>query len=699
MVPMDCHKAFFLRSALCALIALGLLIMNCPPSSQAVSFSPDVLMLEDSGLLDKEALNQNKDELVDLLKRNFFNGNLEGIGVLSWRLIQVAPDNADLRSLYALHLFSKGIENEAIAQMKEAQRLDAANPLILYAQAINDLKNKNYNNAIKTAKNSILKDKRHPFPHNIIGSAYFEQNQLNLAEKSFKTAIKLNPGFAPAYTNMGFVAIGRNDFKKALTFFSKSLEASPDTASPHYGLGLVYVHYGKIAYALQHLKKSLELKPQQSPALEKLAELQLKTGQYGAALRTAGLLQKYEIKSADIISAEAHLHMGQPQKALSLLKQIKPKNIHVSYLTGLGYMQTGKYTDALHQLTRVVEKNNRHAAAHLSLLSVQNYLGQKITAGAIIGVKGSDALDRLKHFMAGNISAQQDQWQQAFQFWQKASGLFRGFSLSGVKLQDLQKNLKKEEFKHLSMAMTYASQRMDVSAIKQFQQSLKLNPNSIWSNYLSAQAYQRSGDKERSLKHFKASLQQAPDFLSALIALGDMGYATQDAQLASEYYSRALKIKPNPTLIYRLGSVYETAGDLDKAEKQYQRLVNDYPTSFIGYNQLAFFYAKHGIKLDDALGLAQKADQLQPNNPIILDTLGWIYFRNKNIKKAENHLKRAINITNQIPSILYHYGSVMRAKGNREQAILFMRKALNITDQFEGAVDAKKYIQSGKKSG
>lgn len=699
MVPMDCLKTCFSRLTFFVLTALCLLNANMPTSSHAVGFSPDVLMLEEAGILDKVVLNQNKGEFIDLLKRNFFNGNIEGIGTLAWRLIQVAPNNADLRSLYALHLFSKGIDKDAIEQLKEAKRLDAGNHLILYAQAINNLRNKNYSNAIKTAKKSIARDKSHPFPHNVIGSAYFEQNQLNLAANSFKAAIKINPGFAPAYTNLGSVAIRQKQFKQALALFSKSLEVSPDTASPHYGLALVYDHYEKIDYALQHLQKSLEIKPHQSAALEKLAELQLKTGQYGATLRTAELLKKYGLKSADIVAAEAYLHTDQPQKALNLLKQIQPVTNHVSYLTGLGYMQTEKYKDALLQLTKVVKKNNRHAAAHLSVLSLQNYLGQKLNADTIIGVKSSDALDRLKYFMAGNILAQQGQWPQAFQSWRKASGLFHGFSLTGIILEDLQKNLKEKEFKHLIMAMTYASQRLDVSAIKQLEQALKLNPNSIWSNYFTGQAYHRSGDKQRAIEHFVASLQQAPDFLAALIAIGDMGYATQDAQLASEYYSKALNVRPNPTLIYRLGSVYDTAGELDKAETQYQRLVNDHPKSFLGYNQLAFFYAKHGIKLDNALGLAQKADQLQPNNPIILDTLGWIYFQKKNVKKAKNNLKRAIDITDQIPSILYHYGSVMRATGDREQAVLFMRKALNITDQFEGADDARGYIQEAKKRG
>lgn len=657
------------------------------------------MTMQDVGLLDKAYLEQNKRELIDSLKRNFFNGNLEGIGALAWRLIQIAPNDSDLRALYALHLFYKGIPNDAQAQLNEAQRLSPDNPLILHALAMSAISKKDFKDAIRLANVAIAKDQRHPFPHNVLGSAYFEQNQLSLAEKSFQTAIKLNTNFAPAYTNLGFVALAQNNFKEARDNFSKSLEISSNTSSPHYGLALVYDHEGKFGYAIQHLQRSLEIKSDQPAVLEKLAELQLKTGQYAPALKTGEQLKSLGAQSADVILAEAHLHTGEPQKAMALLSQIEPKDIHVSYLIGLGFMQTEKYTDALRQMNQVLEKDKRHAAAHLSKLSLQNYLGQPLNAEEVMNIRGSDALERLKAFIAGSLAAQQGQWQQAYQLWQKASGLFNGFSLAGLNPQELQNNLKDAEFKYIIMGLICSSQRLDMAAIKQFQQALQVNSGSIWSNYLIAQIYQQIGDKAKAVSHFEASLSQAPQFLAALIALGDIGFSTQDAQLATLYYSKALALKSDHMLIYRLGSVYEATGELSKAEMQYQKIVDEHPKMFLGYNQLAWFYAKQGIKLDKALDLAKKADQLQPNNPLILDTLGWIFFQKKDYKNAEQHLKRAIEKTDQIPTILYHYGAVLRAAGDEEKAKSFMRKALNITDQFDGADDAKAFIQKEKKSG
>ncbi len=693
---MGCHKIFSLQTVLFLSAALGLLILTRPPSAHAIKYPFEDLLLEDAGAFDKAFLEQNKDAIIEDLKRNLVNGNLAGIGPMAWRLLQVAPNNADLHALYSLHLFSRDAVDDAQKQLKKARRLNADNSLVLYAQAMSAFIAKDFDTAVQLSERAISKNKQHPFPYNMLGSIYFEQDRLNLATENFRTAVKLNPRFAPAYTNLGFLAIRKNDFNQARRHFSKSLELSPKTASPHYGLALVYDHEGKFDFAMQHLKKSLGIKSNQPGALEKLAELQLKTARYTEALQTAAQLNNYNVKTAKVVMAEAYLHIGESKKALLLLDKIEPKDIHVHYLTGLGYMQSEKYRDALRQLTKVLEIDDRHVSAHLSQLSLQNYLGQRLNAEAIMRVKGSGALDRLKFFMAGCIYAQQNQWSQAVQSWQNAAGLFHGFSLYGLSSQKLQNNLKTEEFKYILMGLVYSSQRMDTAAIKQLQRALQVNPGSIWSNYLIAQVYQRRGDKAKAISHFEASLRETPEFMAALIALGDIGFLTQDAQLASVYYTKALALKPNPILTYRLGSVYEKTGAFDKAEAQYNKLVNEYPKSFLGYNQLAWFYAKQGVNLEKALRLAQNANKLQPDNPIILDTIGWIYFQKSDLKNAEKYLKRAIEKTDQIPSIIYHYAAVMQAMGNQEQARLFMLKALNISHKFEGADDALKFIQKEK---
>ena len=73
-----------------------------------------------------------------------------------------------------------------------------------------------------------------------------------------------------------------------------------------------------------------------------------------------------------------------------------------------------------------------------------------------------------------------------------------------------------------------------------------------------------------------------------------------------------------------------------------QKVIDFNPKWFVGYNQIAWNYTKRGIQLEKALGKAQKAYDLAPDNGEVNDTLGWIYYRKKEYKKANRHSKGRI---------------------------------------------------------
>ena len=51
-------------------------------------------------------------------------------------------------------------------------------------------------------------------------------------------------------------------------------------------------------------------------------------------------------------------------------------------------------------------------------------------------------------------------------------------------------------------------------------------------------------------------------------------------------------------------------------------------------NNLAWNYAEHGGNLTTALTHAKTAQEAEPNNPEVADTLGWIYFRTQDSSPA-----------------------------------------------------------------
>ncbi len=135
------------------------------------------------------------------------------------------------------------------------------------------------------------------------------------------------------------------------------------------------------------------------------------------------------------------------------------------------------------------------------------------------------------------------------------------------------------------------------------------------------------------------------------------------------------QIKEQPDLMYDLAMLAEARNDLDEMETYLRRLIIIAPQSQHAYNALGYSLADRNIKLDEALQLIQKANELAPDDPYILDSLGWVKFRLGRHDEAEQVLRRAFELRPDA-EIAAHLGEVLWASGQREQARKLWRDAL-----------------------
>ena len=91
--------------------------------------------------------------------------------------------------------------------------------------------------------------------------------------------------------------------------------------------------------------------------------------------------------------------------------------------------------------------------------------------------------------------------------------------------------------------------------------------------------------------------------------------------------------------------------------------------------------------------LAKKADELQPNNISINDTLGWIYAGRKEFKQALSYLEKANQISRgKNPNVLYHLAFVQNKMGDSVNAKANVKKALSIANNFESKHAAEQLL-------
>ena len=141
-----------------------------------------------------------------------------------------------------------------------------------------------------------------------------------------------------------------------------------------------------------------------------------------------------------------------------------------------------------------------------------------------------------------------------------------------------------------------------------------------------------------------------------------------------------------------IGMLLESQKRVPEAEKQYLDVLAIDSHAAVAANNLAWIYVASNRKLDEALQLAQTAQQLLPDEPNVNDTLGWIYYQKKMVTQAVPHLESSVQKAPNDPSHHFHLGMAYVQTGDWQKARESLKKAFALKPDFEGAEEAKKAL-------
>jgi tetratricopeptide (TPR) repeat protein len=132
--------------------------------------------------------------------------------------------------------------------------------------------------------------------------------------------------------------------------------------------------------------------------------------------------------------------------------------------------------------------------------------------------------------------------------------------------------------------------------------------------------------------------------------------------------------KNNIDLLYELAMLAEKNQQFDLMESTLRKVIQLAPDSQHAYNALGYSLADRNLRLQEAHDLIKKALSLAPEDPFIMDSMGWVEFRLGRFEKAEELLKRAFAIKAD-PEIAAHLGEVLWVLGREEEAKKLWRNA------------------------
>ncbi|MDP1634636.1 MAG: tetratricopeptide repeat protein, partial [Gallionellaceae bacterium] len=168
------------------------------------------------------------------------------------------------------------------------------------------------------------------------------------------------------------------------------------------------------------------------------------------------------------------------------------------------------------------------------------------------------------------------------------------------------------------------------------------------------------------------------------VPAGDVRLVVAEAQLlrdagrladAFAFLAKVLEVQPDqPDLLYEVALAAEKLGYVDVMERHLRRLIALKPDSAQAYNALGYSLADRNLRLEEAAQLIDKALSLAPDDPFILDSKGWLLFRQGNLVAALEALQKAYA---QKPDaeIAAHIGEVLWTLGRSSEALAVWREA------------------------
>ena len=192
---------------------------------------------------------------------------------------------------------------------------------------------------------------------------------------------------------------------------------------------------------------------------------------------------------------------------------------------------------------------------------------------------------------------------------------------------------------------------------------------------LSLEQLGRGEEAVKVLEHLQA---QRPDDNEVLVALGNLYRSRKQYPEAAAIYGKAIeKTREGDSslwpLYYYRGTAYERAKEWPKAEADLKKALSLVPdTQPMGKSQvlnyLGYSWVDGGTNLDEAFRMLRQAVELNPRDGMIIDSLGWAYFRFGHWEDAVRELEKAAELKAGDPVINDHLGDAYWRVGRRLEA-------------------------------
>jgi len=504
--------------------------------------------------------------------------------------------------------------------------------------------------------------------------------------------LDLNPRHTPSLLSLAKIELEEDDLEGATEYFDKALSTAYNDPEIHRNVGLIYLENGKREKAVELLTTAAFLDPEDAQTLIALAALAEEDEDLDKAERMLKLALDASPADRDILGLLASLYKRTERnyEASQMLEQITaidPTDVNNQVNLAILYMEMEDSAglDRLQKMAPNQVNQKLNFFTDYGAVSAEYGHFDRAAWSLEKALQISPAAQPIRALYAETL-LHLDQKERAEEV------LLRGRT-------HVKDGTEKEADFLVQTILFYLKSSQYEKAKREAEELLKLDEQKLYYYDLYFRALSRIPNSDEDMK----------DAMNQMVLTFAAEQPIQTKILRSEalsyqkQYKRAISVlrplleEPDAdtlSLKFAIADLYGSAGELESAESYYDQIIAELEETpnaqyrlASALNNFAYLLSKEGVRLDEAERMAVRADELNPRQDFILDTLGWIKYQKKELFEAEQLLLKAYHYSLGDSEIAEHLAVLYEEMGKPNKALEYYEKAYEVDPTNDGWAD------------
>jgi Flp pilus assembly protein TadD len=339
---------------------------------------------------------------------------------------------------------------------------------------------------------------------NNLGVCLAQKGRGDDARRLYESALKFNPGFAPALGNLGSFYMSRSNYSEAIACYERALVQETNNPKTRCNLGIALLEGGKPEQAVSQFTQALAQDSELAVAQKGLARALVQLGFFGDAVPYFRAALQLEPADADTHNqlGIALRKLGQPDDAIAEFREaarLKPDDAGALNNLAFALEIQGHRTDAISFYQAGLRAKPNDAELHCNLANAFIQAGQLDDAIAqfrlALQLRPDSADAHCNYGVALKLKGRTD---AAVAQWHEAIRLNPAHAMA-----------------HNNLGKTFAERGQLEDAARHFQESLRASPDFVLAHFNLADVLIRLGRREEAVRELNETLRLKPDSAEA----------------------------------------------------------------------------------------------------------------------------------------------------------------------------------------